>query len=79
MESNALSDIDEADLRVDVFTLAVPLNRYDQHSWPSVRVTHIPTGLVETDQSTGSQLRNRAAALKRLAERIDAGTGSGRP
>lgn len=68
-QANNQAAIDEIDIRVDVYTSGIQ-RRDNPASWPAVRITHIPSGIVETDQSTPSQLQNKAAALKRLAARV---------
>lgn len=54
----------ETDLRVDVFRSGV-LDPHNRATWPSVRVTHVPTGCVVT-VSRRSEMVARDAALDQL-------------
>jgi protein subunit release factor A len=61
--------MNDCDLRVDVYTAGV-LRENNPDSYPGVVVTHIPTGIVERDSSTPSQLQNRAAAMARVEQQV---------
>jgi protein subunit release factor A len=58
--------VNDWDLQIDVFRKGIPLREDNPDSWPGVRVIHIPSGRVVTDQSTPSQLLNKQAALAKL-------------